>query len=58
MESDGLYFLSGELEGWVLACPLEPLPPPRESPAEDGELFEGETLPEAALQTIRSWLGF
>jgi hypothetical protein len=59
MDIDGSYFFSGELEDLVLAHTVEPLATPqeREVGAEDGGLMEGETMPEVALQAIRSWLG-
>jgi hypothetical protein len=60
MDIDGSYFFTGELEDLVLARAVDPLAtlPDRDVGPEDGGLMEGETLPEVALQAIRSWLGF
>jgi hypothetical protein len=60
MDIDGSYFFYGELDDLVLAHATDPMasPHPREWIPDEGEPLEGETLPEDALQAIRTWLGF
>jgi hypothetical protein len=59
MDIDGSYFFTGELEDLTLASAMDPLISPH-GPGDyldEGELVEGETLPEVTLQAIRSWFG-
>jgi hypothetical protein len=60
MDIDGSYFFSDELEDLVLAGAADPLTTPhlRDRSPDEGEIAEGETLPEDALSAIRAWLGF
>jgi hypothetical protein len=60
MDINGFSFFTDELEDLVLASARDPLVSPhlRERMIDEGEPLEGETLPEDALRTIRSWLGF
>jgi len=57
MDIDGTYFFTEEVDDPVLARAQTP---PTEGLAWDTGpgLVEGETLPEAALQALRSWFGF
>jgi len=59
MDSNGFSFFTEELEDLVLAGAREPLTQPhlRDRLPIEGDPIEGETLPEDALRTIRSWLG-
>jgi hypothetical protein len=60
MDSNGFSFFTEELEDLVLVGSMDPTISPhlRERMPDEGEPLEGETLPEDALRTIRSWLGF
>jgi hypothetical protein len=60
MDIDGSYFFTEELEDLVLASAVDPMISPHglDDGTEEGGLVEGETLPEVALQAIRSWFGF
>jgi hypothetical protein len=59
MDIDGSYFFSDELEDLRLASSAAPPIPAhgREPAPEEGELVEGESLPEVTRQAIRSWFG-
>jgi len=57
MDNDGTYFFTEELEDHVLAPAAAPPAVPFDRDTGPA-MVEGETLPEAALQALRSWFGF